>query len=64
MGRRRGEHLAVPKRNSAPSTVTRRPAQPIRPMPAQQLSADLLAVKARRRRFKRVLPPRTGERGW
>ena len=54
----------MPSRNSAPSSVTRRPAQPIRPVPARQLSADLLAMKARRRRFKRVLPPRTGERGW
>lgn len=59
-----GEQRLVSSRNSAPSKVTRRPAQPIRPMPARQLSADLLAVKARRRRFSRLLPPRTGERGW
>lgn len=59
-----GEPLAVPSRNSAPAATTRRPAQPIRPLPASRLAADLLAVKARRRRFQQILPPRAGERGW
>ena len=59
-----GEPLVVPSRNSAPAATTRRPAQPIRPVPATRLAADLLAVKARRRRFQQILPPRAGERGW
>lgn len=59
-----GEPLAVPSRNSAPAATGRRPAQPIRPVPARRMSADLLAVKARRRRFQQILPPRAGERGW
>ena len=59
-----GEPLAVPRRNSAPAATARRPAQPIRPMPARRVAADLLAVKARRRRFQQILPPRAGERGW
>ena len=59
-----GEPLAVPSRNTAPAATARRPAQPIRPVPATRLAADLLALKARRRRFQQVLPPRAGERGW
>ncbi len=59
-----GESSVVPRRNSAPAATTRRPAQPIRPLPASRLAADLLAVKARRRRFQQILPPRAGERGW
>jgi hypothetical protein len=59
-----GEALVVPSRNSAPAATGRRPAQPIRPVPARRMSADLLAVKARRRRFQQILPPRAGERGW
>jgi len=58
------EQLAVSSRNTAPGASTRRPAQPIRPVPARRLAGDLLAVKARRRRFQQVLPPRAGERGW
>ncbi len=58
------EPSVVPSRNSAPAATTRRPAQPIRPVPATRLAADLLAVKARRRRFQQILPPRAGERGW
>ncbi|MCO8127737.1 hypothetical protein NHL50_11015 [Acidimicrobiia bacterium EGI L10123] len=54
----------MPSRNRAPAATTRRPAQPIRPLPATRLAADLLAVKARRRRFQQILPPRAGERGW
>lgn len=60
-----GEPFAVPsRRNSAPAATSRRPAQPFRPVPARRLAADLLAVKARRRRFQQVLPPHAGERGW
>lgn len=59
-----GELFAVPSRNTTPAATARRPAQPIRPVPARRLSGDLLAVKARRRRFQQVLPPRAGERGW
>jgi hypothetical protein len=59
-----GETSVVPRRNSAPAATARRPAQPIRPVPATRLAADLLAVKARRRRFQQILPPRAGERGW
>ncbi|MFP5577081.1 MAG: hypothetical protein ACLGIZ_02450 [Acidimicrobiia bacterium] len=59
-----GEPLPVPARNSAPAATARRPAQPIRPLPARRASADLLAVKARRRRYQQILPPRAGERGW
>ncbi len=58
------EQPPVPTRNTAPAAVTRRPAQPLRPLPARRLAGDLLAVKARRRRFSRLLPPRAGERGW
>jgi len=54
----------VPSRHPAPAESTRRPAQPLRPVPARRLGGDLLAVKARRRRFQRVLPPQSGERGW
>ena len=64
MGPGPGEPLAVPARHSAPAATARRPAQPIRPVPARRISADLLAVKARRRRFQQILPPRAGERGW
>ncbi len=59
-----GEQPHVAPRNTAPGRTTRRPAQPIRPLPAQHLAADLLAVKARRRRHQQVLPPHAGERGW
>lgn len=59
-----GEPLLVPSRNNAPAATARRPAQPIRPVPARRVAADLLAVKARRRRFQQILPPRAGERGW
>jgi len=59
-----GEPFAVPSRNTAPAATSRRPAQPLRPVPARRLGGDLLAVKARRRRFQQVLPPRAGERGW
>jgi hypothetical protein len=58
------EQLLVSSPNSAPGATTRRPAQPIRPVPARRLAGDLLAVKVRRRRFQQVLPPRAGERGW
>ena len=59
-----GEPSVVPSRQSAPAATARRPAQPIRPLPARRASADLLAVKARRRRYQPILPPRAGERGW
>ncbi|HEX4902994.1 MAG TPA: hypothetical protein VFV42_09315 [Acidimicrobiales bacterium] len=54
----------MPRPNPAPAASTRRPAQPLRPLPARRLGGDLIAVKARRRRFQQVLPPRAGERGW
>ncbi|MGC8511628.1 MAG: hypothetical protein ACP5P1_01110 [Acidimicrobiales bacterium] len=42
--------------NHAPEKVTSRPPEPVRPDPAVRAATSLLAVKARRRRF-RLVPP-------
>ena len=42
--------------NSAPEKVTSRPPEPVRPAPARRAATSLLALKARRRRF-RLVPP-------
>jgi hypothetical protein len=41
----------------------RRPPEPIRPLPARRIGVSLLAVRARRRRYRGLLPPRSGETG-
>jgi hypothetical protein len=41
----------------------RRPPEPFRPLPARKLGVSLLSAKARRRRFRHVMPPRAGEVG-
>lgn len=38
---------------SQPSDASRRPPEPYRPIPAQRAGVTLLAVRARRRRFRR-----------
>ena len=47
-----------------PPTTGRRPPEPFRPLPARKLGVSLLAVKARRRRYRGTLPPRAGASGW
>ena len=39
-----------------PDRDARRPAAPHRPIPARRAGIGLLAVKARRRRYRRLLP--------
>jgi hypothetical protein len=41
---------------STPTRFSTRPPEPIRPAPARVTAVSLLAVKARRRRY-RILPP-------
>jgi len=53
----------VSNRRFTPAIQARRPAEPIRPLPARRAGVTLLAVRARRRRWRRVLPPQAGETG-
>ena len=50
------------ERRSAPSLSTRRPPEPIRPLPARRTGTSLLGAKVRRRRYRDILPP-AGESG-
>ncbi len=60
LARRRSPHpptiSVVRPPNHAPEKVTSRPPEPVRPDPAVRSATSLLAVKARRRRF-RLVPP-------
>lgn len=45
-----------------PASTTRRPPEPLRPLPARYAGATLLSVKIRRRRLRPgALPPGSGE---
>ncbi|MEX2658067.1 MAG: hypothetical protein WD232_00120 [Acidimicrobiales bacterium] len=52
-------------RRNAPSAETRRPAEPLRPIPAAQAGVGLLSVRLRRRRYRLRdgLPPQAGDSG-
>ena len=41
----------------------RRPPEPIRPLPAKRIGTGLLAVRARRRRYRSLRLPGAGEAG-
>lgn len=58
-----GNTYAVRPPKQTPASTARRPPEPFRPLPARKLGVSLLSVKARRRRFRDVLPPRAGESG-
>lgn len=55
--------LVTSRRRSAPSAETRRPPEPLRPIPAAQAGTGLLSVRLRRRRFhlRDGLPPQAGD---
>jgi hypothetical protein len=51
---RNGSDVRPP--NQSPARITARPPEPLRPTPARRAGTSLLAVKARRRRY-RLAPP-------
>ncbi|MBW8826671.1 MAG: hypothetical protein JF603_10045 [Acidobacteria bacterium] len=48
----------MPTRPVLPATTTRRPPEPIRPVPAARPGVSLLSTRARRRRYRDGLPGR------
>jgi len=50
--------VLVATRPSAPSPQSKRPPEPVRPLPAQRAGVTLLAVQVRRRRYRDGLPRR------
>jgi hypothetical protein len=53
-----GELVDVTTRPKNPSPQTIRPPEPIRPIPAERTGVTLLALRARRRRYRQGLPRR------
>lgn len=47
------EQSGMKRPASQPNSASRRPPEPYRPIPAQRAGVTLLAVRARRRRFRR-----------
>ena len=52
------EEVLVATRPNAPASQSKRPAEPVRPLPAQRAGVTLLAVQVRRRRYRDGLPRR------
>jgi hypothetical protein len=50
----------VASRPSRPAAQTTRPPEPIRPLPAVRTGVTLLALKARRRRYRDGIPKDRG----
>ena len=53
-----GELVIVATRPKNPDPQTKRPPEPIRPLPAERTGVSLLALQARRRRYRQGLPRR------
>jgi hypothetical protein len=62
-GRSGQNNCSVRAPKLTPSTTSRRPPEPFRPLPARKLGVSLLSAQARRRRYRDALPPRAGESG-
>jgi len=55
-GRTVAKNSMMARRPPNPVAVTRRPPEPLRPVPALRAGTSLLSVKARRRRYADGLP--------